>query len=169
MAGTLRRVRGRELWPERTRAGRAERHGRPGGVTGFLLDTNVLSEIVKPVPDARVLAFLERESDIWLSVVTLHELAYGAARIAEAGRRRSLTSWLDMVRARFKNRLLTIDEAVAQSSGRLRGEAARRGRVVTALDSLIAATAAARALRLVTRNVRDFEAFDISTLNPWIE
>jgi len=138
-------------------------------VTGFLLDTNVLSELVKPAPDARVLAFLERESDLWLSVVTLHELAYGAARIAEAGRRRSLTAWLQAVRARFKNRLLSVDEAIAQSAGQLRGEAARRGRVVTALDSLIAATAAARALSLVTRNVRDFEALDVATLNPWTD
>jgi predicted nucleic acid-binding protein len=78
-----------------------------------------------------------------------------------------LTTWLNEVKVRFKGRVAPIDEAIAESAGQMRGEAARRGRTVGALDSLIAATAASRALSLVTRNVRDFEALDVATLNPW--
>ncbi len=136
-------------------------------MTAFLVDTNVLSEIVRPTPDERVLKFLARESDLWISVVSLHELAYGAARIVEAGRRHRLTSWLESIRARFNGRLIVIDEAIAHAAGRARGQALIQGHTISALDALIAASALAHSLTLATRNIRDFESLQVVLIDPW--
>jgi predicted nucleic acid-binding protein len=136
-------------------------------VSAYLVDTNIISELVRPAPEPRVIAFLTREADLWLSALTLHELAFGAARVAEPDRRRRLTSWLDAIRSRFQGRWLEVDEEIAEYAGRARGAAASRGRNVTPLDSLIAATAQKHSLTLATRNLRDFEALAIATFNPW--
>lgn len=73
-------------------------------VASFLLDTNVVSELVKPVPDTRVLKFLAREGDLWLSVITLHELTYGISRLGERVRVERLAAWLGSLKARFASR-----------------------------------------------------------------
>ncbi len=136
-------------------------------VASFLLDTNVVSELVKPVPDTRVLKFLAREGDLWLSVITLHELTYGIARLGERVRVERLAAWLGSLKARFASRILPVDQIIAEAAGSGRGRAASQGRTVTPLDALIAATAQIRSLTLATRNVRDFEALDVPTIDPW--
>jgi predicted nucleic acid-binding protein len=136
-------------------------------VSAYLIDTNVISELLKPAPDPRVVGFLTREADLWLSALTLHERAFGAARVAEPGRRQRLTSWLDAIQSRFRGRWIEIDEAIAEFAGRARGIAASRGKNVTPLDSLIAATAHKRCLTLATRNLRDFEPLEVTTFDPW--
>jgi toxin FitB len=136
-------------------------------LTAFLLDTSILSETVRAAPEPRVLRFLAREGDLWISVVSLHELSYGAARISETGRRSRFSAWVDSVRARFKTRMISIDETIAESAGRARGLAALEGRAVAPLDSLIAATAISRAMILATRNGRDFERLNVSLYDPW--
>jgi predicted nucleic acid-binding protein len=136
-------------------------------VSAFLIDTNVISELVKPAPDPRVLAFLARERDLWLSVLSLHELSYGAARLSDSDRRRRLNAWLDSIRLRFKGRWIGVDEDIAAQAGRARAEAAAMGRSVTPMDSMIAATASSRSLTLATRNLRDFEAVAVATFDPW--
>ena len=72
---------------------------------------------MKPTPDPRVVGFLSREADLWLSALTLHELAYGAARVEEPGRRQRLTSWLDTIQRRFQGRWIEVDEAIAEFAG----------------------------------------------------
>lgn len=136
-------------------------------MTKFLIDTNVISELVRPAPDSHVLKFFARESDLWLSVITLHELSFGAARIADSSRRDCLTAWIESVRARFRGRLVAVDEAIAESAGRARGRAASQGRTLAPLDALIAATAQGRSLTLATRNLRDFAALNVVAIDPW--
>ena len=136
-------------------------------MTAFLVDTNVVSELVRPSPDPRVMKFLVAEADLWLSVVTLHELAYGAERVKDSARRHRLTAWIEALKQRFRERLIAIDAAIAEQAGRARANAAAQGRAVDPLDALIAATAQMRSLTLATRNVRDFEAFEIVVVDPW--
>ena len=136
-------------------------------MTAFLVDTNVVSEIVRPAPDQRVLKFLSREDDIWLSVVTLHELSYGAARVLDPIRRERLTAWVASIKSRFKGRLIAVDEAIAELAGRARALAAARGYSVAPLDAFIAATAQNGSMTLATRNLRDFVALDVVTFDPW--
>ena len=133
----------------------------------FLLDTNVLSEIVRPKPSRNVQAFLEREGDLWLSVVTLHEFAYGVALAADAARRLKLQTWIESVKNKFGDRILDVTPAIAETAGRLRGFSQSEGRALSPLDALIAATAAVQACTLATRNVRDFEHLGVGLFNPW--
>jgi predicted nucleic acid-binding protein len=136
-------------------------------VTAFLLDTNVLSELVRPSPDHEVMKFLVVEVDLWLSVVTLHELTYCAERVRDLARRHRLAAWIETIKPRFKERLIAVDAAIAEQAARARAYAAAQGRAVDPLDALIAATAQMRSLTLATRNVREFEAFDIAVVDPW--
>ena len=136
-------------------------------VTAFLLDTNVISELVRATPDSRVVRFLSKETDLWLSVLTLHELTYGTARLTDDDRRRRLLAWIDSIRARFAAKLLVVDSSIAEAAGHARGRAASKGLVVSAIDSLIAASALARGLTLVTRNIRDFASLDVWVFDPW--
>ena len=136
-------------------------------MTAFLIDTNVLSELVRPSPDHEVMTFLAVESDLWLSVVTLHELTCGAERIKDLARRHRLAAWIETIKVRFKERVVAIDAPISEQAGRARAKAAAQGRGVDALDALIAATAQTRSLTLATRNVRDFEALDINVVDPW--
>jgi predicted nucleic acid-binding protein len=84
-------------------------------------------------------------------------------------RRAKLLSWIGKIKADFAGRMMPIDDAVAERSGRLRALAAAQGRPATVVDSLIAASAQASGLTLVTRNTTDFEPFGIRLLDPWAE
>lgn len=136
----------------------------------YLLDTNVLSEIRRPVPDAKVLAWLDQvdEDRVYLSVISIAEIARGVA-LLDAGRRRNeLAEWLERdLPQRFETRLLGIDAQVALHWGRLLAEAKRAGRGLSVMDGWIAAVAATHALTLVTRNTRDFEGLGIAMFDPW--
>ena len=136
-------------------------------MTAFLLETNVISELVRPAPNPGVFRFLTNEDDLWLSVVTLHELAYGAALIPEAVSRNRIENWIEAMKSRFAGRLIAIDGPIAEWAGRARATAMANGRVITPLDSLIGATAQIRALTLATRNTRDFEPLAVVAVNPW--
>ena len=138
-------------------------------MTAFLIDTNVASELVRPSPDQRVMRFLSIERDLWLSVVTLHELTYGAELVKDMVRRHRLTTWIEALKLRFKERLIVTDAAIAEQAGRARANAAAQGLAVDPLDALIAATAQLRLMTLATRNVRDFAAFDVRIYNPWTD
>jgi predicted nucleic acid-binding protein len=137
--------------------------------SGFLLDTNVVSELVKAKPEPRVIAFLSEVSDAWLSAVTLHELTYGAERSPDPTRRTKLLAWIGQIAAQFSGRVVSIDGEVAELSGRLRAMADAEGRPADPLDALIAANALLRGLTLATRNTRDFEVFGVPLFNPWRE
>ncbi len=136
-------------------------------MTAFMLDTNVLSEIVRPRPMPKVEAFLAREGDLWLSVIALHEFAYGLARVADATRRAKLGAWIESIKISFRGRIIDVDEPIAETAGLLRGSSASQGRSFAPLDSLIAATALLHSKTLATRDVKDFADLGMDLVNPW--
>lgn len=140
-------------------------------MSGFLLDTNVLSELIKPRPDAKVIQWIEGtdESILFLSVLTLGEIRNGIARLASGTRRGRLEAWLRVdLRGRFQDRLLPIDEAVVDRWGAISAAAAFQGKPVPVIDGLLAATALQHDLMLVTRNASDVAATGVAILNPWL-
>lgn len=139
------------------------------GMEDILLDTNVLSEMVRPRPNPGVMKFLETAVDPWLSAITLEELVYGAERAPDPERRAKLLAWIAKIKADFRDRMMPIDDAIADRSGQFRAAAAAEGRPASMVDCLIAASAQLRGLTLVTRNTRDFALFGITLLDPWRE
>ena len=136
----------------------------------FLLDTNVVSEWVKPEPDARVLRWFAAvdEDSVWLSVITFAEIRLGVERLRPGRRRDTLAAWLENdLPARFEGRIIGIGLGVAESWGRIVARGAKAGKSVSAMDAFLAAIAELRGLTLVTRNTRDFEAVGVPVLNPW--
>ena len=140
-------------------------------MTGFLLDTNVVSELVKPKPDDRVRRWIEEtnESILFLSVLTLGEIRNGVQRLRSGRRRGRLESWLQVdLPSRFQDRILPIDSAIADRWGRVSAIAAAKGKPVPVIDGLLAATALHHNLTLVTRNSKDVSATGVPTLDPWL-
>lgn len=136
-------------------------------MSGFVVDSNVVSEIVRPRPEPRVAAFLSGRSDLWVSVIVFHELAYGVARLAPTSRIEFLTGFIESMKQRFDGRIVAIDLGLAEIAGRLRGAESKRGRNVPVLDSFIAATAIVKNGTLVTRNVKHFQDLGVPVTNPW--
>ncbi len=139
-------------------------------MSGYLLDTNCISEVVSAKPNTRVLEWLDSadESTLFLSVLTVGEIRKGIAGLAPGRRRTQLESWLEReLPTRFAGRILTIDTAVADRWGVLAGEAKRKGKPLASIDGLLAATALEFDLTLVTRNGGDFAATRVSLLNLW--
>ncbi len=139
-------------------------------MSGFLLDTNCISEVVRPTPEPRVLQWLDGsdESLLYLSVLTLGEIRKGVAALPQSKRRAQLESWLELdLQARFSGRVLAIDAAVADRWGALAGEAKRKGRTLSVVDGLIAATALHYNLTIVSRNVTDLAGTGVPVLNLW--
>jgi hypothetical protein len=137
----------------------------------FLLDTNVVSEWMKPQPNAGVVTWLANvdEDGVFISVVTLTELRFGIERMVAGVRRKRLEEWLQReLPIRFDGRILPVDEIVADASGRVAARSQAAGRHIEAIDAFLAATAEVHRLTLVTRNQRDFRAVLKTTLNPWI-
>jgi len=139
-------------------------------MSAFLLDTNCVSELVRVRPEPRVQKWVEAadENLLYLSVLTLGEIRKGIACLPQGTRRTRLETWLEVdLRPRFAGRILTIDEPIADRWGALTGEAIRRGRVLSAIDALLAATALEYNLTIVSRNIGHFAAVQVPVLNPW--
>ena len=135
----------------------------------FLLDTNVVSEWVKPRPNPGLIRWIEAadEDRIFISVISLAELRYGVARLAAGKRRQRLDDWLrHELPLRFEGRILPVDLKVADAWGRTVSRSEESGRPMGAMDAFLAATAEVHRLTLVTRNVSDFAGLK-SVLNPW--
>lgn len=133
----------------------------------YLLDTNVISELVRPQPDAGVVRWFDGvpEVALHLSVLSLGEIRKGVERLAPGDRRERLRLWLEQdLPAWFEDRLLPVSADVADRWGRLLAEA---GRPLPAVDSLLAATALSHGLRLVTRNTGDFRVPGLEVIDPW--
>jgi len=134
---------------------------------GWLVDTNVISELRRRSPDANVQTFFAQRpaAELYLSVLTLGEIRKGVETLADPGRRSVLRQWLEReLPVFFAERVLPIDAGVAHQWGQLLAEA---GRSFPAIDSLLAATALHHNLVLVTRNLKDVAGLPVTVLNPW--
>jgi len=132
----------------------------------YLLDTCVISEVVKSHPDEGVIQWLEAadEYSLFLSVLTLGEIQKGVAHLAEGKRRQQLQAWLDRdLHERFGPRLVGIDEDTALEWGLCQ----IWSELIHVIDALLAATARQHNLTLVTRNTSDFRPFSVHLFNPW--
>ena len=136
-------------------------------MSGYLLDTNVVSEVVKSDPEPRVVSFLLDESDLRLSTIVLHELTFGLGLLPDGRRRDLLGHALSSFIARYGDMVLPVDRPAADYAASLRVRAHRAGRVLTLADALIAGTAVANNLAIATRNVDDFQGLDVPVFNPW--
>jgi predicted nucleic acid-binding protein len=137
---------------------------------GFLLDTNIPSEMTRPHPQSSVTGWLDNADDdqLYFSVVSLGEVPKGVTILPDGKRRRDLQRWLDeTLRPWFQGRILPVDEAIAERWGVLAGECQLKGRPLKVADGYIAATALEHDLTIVTRNVRDFAGLGVVLLNPW--
>jgi predicted nucleic acid-binding protein len=136
----------------------------------YLLDTNVVSEWVKPRPAAEVVDWLSDvdEDRVHISVITLAELRHGVERLPAGRRRQRLDDWLRHdLPDRFEGRVLTIDAEVAQQWGTIVARRDAAGRPIGVMDAWLAALAETHELTLVTRNTADFDGSVASLFNPW--
>jgi len=139
-------------------------------VSGFLLDTCLISELMRPRADAGVIEWLATndERGMYLSEVTLGELTKGLHKLPPGSRRDRLERFFtDEVVDRFEGRWLAVDTRAWTRWGELLGAAERRGRPGSVMDALQAALALVHGLEVVTRNVRDFTSFEVRLVNPW--
>jgi predicted nucleic acid-binding protein len=139
-------------------------------MSGFLLDTNCISELVRPKPEPRVLEWIEAvdETLLYLSVLTLGEIRKGLAGLAQSKRRTLLENWLEVeLQPRFSGRIVSIDTAIADRWGLLTAEAKRNGKPLSIIDGLLAATALQHNLTVVSRNTSDFANTHVPVLDPW--
>jgi predicted nucleic acid-binding protein len=134
------------------------------------LDTNVVSELIRPRPDRNVVTWIKSvdEACLFLSVLTLGEIRSGILRLTAGARRIRLENWLETeLRQRFQGRILPVDHGIATRWGFLAAQAAAVGRPVPVVDALLAATALEHDLTFVTRNIADVSITGVQTLNPW--
>jgi predicted nucleic acid-binding protein len=137
---------------------------------GFLLDTNIPSEMTRPRPESRVSRWLDDADDdqLYFSVVSLGEILSGVTVLRESKRRNQLQQWLDeTLRPWFQGRILPVNEPIAERWGVLAGQRQLIGRPLKVADGFIAATALEHDLTVVTRNVKDFDGLGVGIFNPW--
>ncbi|BAY26271.1 plasmid stability protein StbB homolog [Calothrix sp. NIES-2100] len=137
----------------------------------YLLDTCLISEVVAKQPNQQVLDWLDAQvpETLYLSVITIGEIAKGINKLAASKRKESLTKWLnETLPNRFKGRILSIDIPTMVLWGNLVGQLEQNGRPLPVMDSLIAATALQNSLSLVTRNENDFAGTGVVIFNPWL-
>ena len=136
-------------------------------MSGFLLDTNVVSEMTKSRPSPLVISFLAQSTDLWLASLVVHELEFGL-QLAPSGQRRDrLRADISRFLNVYSDRILYLDRSAAEWAARFRADAVRSGRPPDLVDILIAGIAKAHDLAVATRNVRDFEHLDVEVINPW--
>ena len=136
----------------------------------YLLDTCLLSELVRKKPDSKVVQWMADcdEESAYLSVLTLGEIQKGISRLTDRKRKAALQNWLDVeLQGRFGDRILPVSQEVAQTWGVISGESESKGVSIPTVDGLIGATAIAHNLTVVTRNESDIAPTGARTLNPW--
>jgi predicted nucleic acid-binding protein len=139
-------------------------------VSGYLLDTNVISEIIKLRPESKVVSWFQATSEelLYLSVLAIGEIRKGIDSLPRSNKRALLESWLanDLV-LRFAGRILAVNLDIAERWGLICAQAKIAGASLAVIDGLMAATALHHNLTLVTRNTKDVQVAGIKTLNPW--
>lgn len=136
----------------------------------YLLDTCLISELVKKEPNPAVVDWLDKQDEqaLFLSVLTLGELQKGISKLPAGAKRDELQVWAehDLIE-RFTGRIIDIDLETALFWGKLQGESEQKGERLPVMDSLIAATATVHGLIVVTRNTKDIERCRARVCNPW--
>jgi toxin FitB len=141
-------------------------------MSGFLLDTNIPSETLRPVPNAKVAAWLEGQNKEvqFVSVVTIGELRRGITLLAQGARRAQLEEFIKVtVPLWFAGRVLPVTQAIAERWGVLDGRRQAVGQPLSVADGMIAATALEHGLTLVTRNTKDYDGLGVALINPWLD
>ena len=140
-------------------------------MTNWLLDTNILSELRRPKPEAKVIAFVAAQpiDRLYVSSVTLAEIRFGIELVADANRRAELNDWLThTVRPMFDHRILPVSEDVMFKWRLMVDEGRKSGHTFTQPDLIIAATALVHGMTVVSRDTGDYERTKVSLLNPWL-
>jgi toxin FitB len=140
-------------------------------VTGWLLDTNILSELRRVRPNAKVVGFIKAQplEILYISSVTLAEIRFGIELVAEPVRRAELDNWLThRVRPMFEGRVLPITEDVMLKWRLLVEEGRKTGHTFSQPDLIIGATALEHGLTLVSRDTADYEKARVPVINPWL-
>lgn len=138
---------------------------------GFLLDTNIISELIRPKPDPNVITWIASRmaSDLFIASMTIGELTRGAHKISDRKRGLKLQNWIAHdVMHQFNHRILAFDTKAARDWGILMGDGDRQGLVLPAADAQIAAIARVNQLSIATRNTKDFERMLDSVVNPFL-
>ena len=136
----------------------------------IILDTNVISEPLRPSSEPAVLAWLDQQNieTLFLSTISLAELRYGVAALPDGKRKDGLSMALEgRIIALFGPRLLSFDPAAADAYALIRARAKAAGKAISAADGYIAASAAAHGFAVATRDTGPFEAAGLSVINPW--
>lgn len=133
----------------------------------YLLDTNVISEIMTTEPNQRVIDFLAHLKESYLSVITLHELYYGLQLLPEGQRRNTIASKLQNLLTHYNDYIIPINQAITLQAAVLRADAKQQGRIVHLADALIASTAKVNNWIVATRNTNDFIDSGVDIINPW--
>lgn len=137
----------------------------------YLLDTCVISELIKKQPDPGVLTWISRieESDLCISVLTIGELHKGVEKLPDSQKKSKLHEWISSdLEIRFGNRIIDIDLKISTIWGEILAVSEKKGRTMPVIDSLIAATGICYNLVVVTRNVKDMEISGVELLDPWV-
>lgn len=138
----------------------------------IVLDTNTLSEVLKPLPSEIVLSWLAAQAprEVFITVITQAELLYGVESLPASKRKLALTAGVERVFVeRFPGRILTFDEGAARLFAKIMSQRESIGRPVSEFDAMIAAIARSRSAAVATRNTRDFEGCGVRVINPWVE
>ena len=136
----------------------------------YLLDTCVVSELIRPAPLKALVDWInsQQEEHLFMSVLTLGEIRKGIDRLPEGVKRMRLENWLDGdLRLRFAGRWLPVDEEASERWGLIAANADSSGTGLPVIDGLIAATALVHGMTVVTRNVADLRSTGVPTFNPW--
>jgi toxin FitB len=139
-------------------------------LSGYLVDTNVVSELTKPRPEAKVVSWFQATNEelMYLSVLAIGELRKGIHSLPRGNKRSQLESWLiNDLTIRFAGRILPVNLDIAERWGMISAQARLAGVPLAVIDSLMAATALHHNLTLVTRNLKDIRITGINMLNPW--
>ena len=136
----------------------------------YLLDTCVISELIKPGENNKIVEWIQSkdEDSLFISVLTIGEIQKGISKLPDSRRKESLRTWVDNdLKKRFSGRILEISEKIATTWGEIQANSEKDGKKMPVIDSLIAATAIKNNLTVVTRNVKDIENSGCRSINPW--
>ncbi len=136
-------------------------------MSGYLLDTNVVSELTRENPNPGVMDYLNAQENLWLPAIVVEELELGVQLLPEGGRRDRLREWLSLLLADFEGRISPIGRREAEWAAAFQARVHRSGGRLELGDALIAGTAMANGMAIVTRNVKDFESLNVELVNPW--